>query len=165
MKAKNVSFGGAMAALALLLLYLTSVAPSGRFALIAAASYSVGICVSVMGIKLSVAAYAAISVLAFVLLPDKSVAVLFAIFFGNYPIIKLLIEKIRRLCLEWIVKIVVFNIYAVIGWLALSQFTVLDTKMVLPLLWLVLNAVFVIYDIMFNIVVTKILGMKKGRNL
>lgn len=165
MKSKNISFGGLMAALALLLLYMAGVVPSGRFGLIAASSYAIGICVAVMGIKLSFAAYAAVTVLSFVLIPDKTIALLFAIFFGNYPMVKLLIEKIRRLGIEWLVKIVVFNVYAIIGWFVLSQFTVIDTKIMLPLLWLVLNTVFVIYDIMFNIVVTRILIIKKGRNL
>lgn len=165
MKSRNISFGGIMAALSLLLLYLSNIAPSGRLALIAAASYATGVCVAVMGVNLGIVSYAAVALLGFLLLPDKTIAILFALFFGNYPIVKLLIEKIDRLWLEWIIKIIVFNIYAVLGWFVLSQFTVLDTKIIMPVLWLVLNAVFVIYDIMFNIVVTRILIVKKGRNL
>ncbi len=154
---KKISFCGIFAALSLLFLYITAVSPSGKLALIAAASYCIGLCVVWCGIKLGILAYVAVSVLSFVLVPNIMVAILFAAFFGCYPVIKVFIEKLKKLWLEWILKLAFFNMYFLITPITMYF------NMAVGLVIVALNIAFIIYDIMFNYVVTQI--VKRGRRL
>lgn len=166
MKSGKISVGGMLTALSLLLLYISSAAPSAKLALLAAASYCIGLCAVYAGVKYAACAYAAVSLLGFLIVPNKAYAVTFFVFFGNYPIIKLYIEKLDKLWLEWIIKIVAFNIYAAVVWAVCVKFMLFTTNAAsaLPILVVILNAAFVIYDFVFNFTVTKIL-MQKGRKL
>lgn len=53
--------------------------------------------------------YISISVLSLFLLPDKECALMYALFFGYYPIIKSSIDKINSFILRIILKLFVFN--------------------------------------------------------
>ena len=44
----------------------------------------------------------------FFLLAEKEAAILYLFFFGHYPILKGLIEKIKKAVIEWVLKISVF---------------------------------------------------------
>jgi hypothetical protein len=57
------------------------------------------------GRRWSLLAYAAVSLISILLLPTKAPAVLYAAFFGYYPIIKSLIERLGRPRLEWPLKL------------------------------------------------------------
>lgn len=164
---KKISYGGILAALSLLFLYITGVTPSGKLALVAASSYCIGLSIVYVGMKFSLVSYVAVSALGILLVPNKMVAVLFIIFFGTYPFLKCYIEKINKLALEWVLKIFAFNIYVLILlYIAIKVFMmtmVFDD--VFFILIMVLNIAFMIYDIMFNFVITKILMTKRGRNL
>lgn len=164
---KKISYGGVLAALSLLFLYITGVTPSGKLALIAASSYCIGLCIVWAGIKFSIVSYVAVSALSLILIPNKMVAVLFVIFFGTYPFLKCYIEKIQKLGLEWVVKIITFNIYVLILLMVAIKVFMMTIVFddVFFILIIVFNVAFVIYDIMFNFVITKILMTKRGRNL
>ncbi len=75
---------------------------------------------------------------------------LYTILMGLYPVLKGLIERMRKLVLEWVLKLVYFDAVLTILWFFFSA-------LVLPLLpekmsgvlfyYLIGNVVFVIYDI------------------
>jgi len=100
--------------------------------------------------------YATTTVLALLLLPVKTPAAMYALFFGYYPILK---EKLERLpaVLSWVLKIVIFNA-------ALAVMLVLAALLVLPdfalpegyaWLWVVVcTPVFVLYDVALTRVLT-----------
>ena len=46
--------------------------------------------------------------------------ILYILFFGYYPILKSVIEKIRKPVIEWLLKLAVFNAAAVASYLILS---------------------------------------------
>ena len=96
--------------------------------------------------------------------PNKEAAVLFAGFFGYYPILKGVLERIKRRQLEWILKILVFNMAVVLSYLAVVYLfgitEVLEDfgafgKWGIAAFWLAGNSVFVLYDI----VLTRLIGM------
>lgn len=67
-------------------------------------------------------AYAA-SLLPVLLLAEPEAKLLYVFFFGWYPIVKALIERMRRRIPEWIIKIAVFNVAVVAAYAALSLLT------------------------------------------
>jgi len=85
---------------------------------------------------------------------ETEAKMLFILFFGYYPILKAVIEKLRKQLLEWIIKIISFNTAVAVCYFALKLLT--DIKVddfgILgkygALIFLVLcNFAFVLYDI------------------
>ena len=53
--------------------------------------------------------YLAVSILSILFVPDKETALMYALFFGYYPIIKPSIEKIKVKVLPFLLKLLLFN--------------------------------------------------------
>ena len=139
-----------LAALQLVLLYLGTVMPSWKLALTAMAGIINAAVLIECGVSSSILSFAAVSALGIIVLPQKSLALLYIAFFGYYPLLKSAAEHIPGRTLEWAVKLVVFNVACAICWVALrfgfiTDFSLPDIALVF--LWLGLNVVFVIYDI------------------
>lgn len=109
------------------------------------------------GTRCAVGVYISVSLLSFLLVPDKECVLMYALFFGYYPIIKASIEKIKIKPLVYIAKFLVFN--ACITVAELISFYVFG----IPFFddgefssWLILafafmmNALFVLYDLMLG---------------
>lgn len=89
------------------------------------------------------------AVLSLVLVPQKSPAVMYALFFGYYPILKERFEKMRAVT-SWICKETVFNIalVAIIVCLKFILLTYADIPLAMYVIAIVLcEAVFVLYDV------------------
>jgi len=155
--ASRVALGGVLAALSLLLLYLSAMMPSGRIGMVAVAGLVPAAAVVSGGLATGFLCYGATAVLALLLVPDKGCALLYAIFFGLYPMIKGLIERLRKLPLELGLKLVFFNVILAIllGGFSALLFPLLPELMrnTLPL-FLLGNAVFLIYDYGFSKLIT-----------
>lgn len=101
--------------------------------------------------------FAVTAILSLLLLPNKTPAVMYAFFFGYYPILKEKLEKLQKV-LSWTLKIVIFNIALVLVFLAV-RFVLMPTVSVEPL-WLLIplialaEAVFVLYDIAMTRLIT-----------
>lgn len=94
--------------------------------------------------------YAVTSVLSLILLPNKSVAVIYAAFFGFYPILKEVFEKKNKV-IAWIFKEVTFNIALVVCF-AVLRFVIFIEAPSIPFAMYVIGAlllegVFVLYDV------------------
>ncbi|NLB28975.1 MAG: hypothetical protein GX823_01920 [Clostridiales bacterium] len=103
-------FSGAMAAGAIVFLFLGRVIPTGQLGFAAVASLFVAAVIIDIGAIWAVGAWVAASVLGFILLPGSSVIWMFALFFGYYPIVKLLAEKRFPKLGAWIAKFLIFYI-------------------------------------------------------
>lgn len=139
-----------LAALQLVLMYMGSVMPSWKLALTALAGIINAAVLVECGAVSAVLSFTAVSALGLLVMPQKSIALLYVLFFGYYPLIKSLAERTRNRVLEWVVKIAVFNFACAICWAALRFGFITDIVLpdiALVLLWLGLNVVFVIYDI------------------
>ena len=158
MRAKPVALGGSLAALSVLFLYLGSILPTGQIVLLAAASFCVGIAVAKLRVSYALVLYAAVSILALLLIPDKLVSVLYAVCLGNYPIVKLYIEKLEKLPLEWVCKIGAYVVYAaaVYGIYELLLGGLPELQYALWVVFAAGAAVFVIYDLAFSLFMTEI---------
>lgn len=157
----KVALGGVLGALSLVCMLLTII-PTATYALPAIAGVMLMPLVVEWGARFGLTVYAAVSVLALIMAPDKEAALLFVAFFGHYPIIKSLIEKhIRQLPIRWGIKFTVFNAcvvaaYALLVWLfafPMDEFEVFG----ISAMWLILlcgNAVFWLYDVALTRVIT-----------
>ena len=119
----KTALGGICAALMLALLFLLSVFPSATLAAPAVASVVMLLAVLELGKGWSVGVYAAASFLAIMVIPSKEAAVLFAVFFGYYPILKAVLEsRIRNRIVNWIIKILLFLIVMTVSYYLMIRF-------------------------------------------
>lgn len=155
-KSTQVAIGGMASALCLLLMFMTGMIPFATFALPAMAGIVLIAVVVEMGRSTAMMVYAAVSLLSLFMCPDKEAAMIFIGFFGFYPVIKGLLDRIRPKLLRMICKFATFNGAIVVSyWVIINLFGLDDIMeemgafgdMTLLLTWLMGCAVFVMFDI------------------
>lgn len=150
MDTKLLARGAILTALGEVLLYLAGLFPGGSLALTALAGLLPAALVISGGLKWGCLTWLATGALGLILLPNKAVALLYALVFGPYTLWKSRIERLGRLLPEWVLKLAVFNGVLAVFRLAFSGYFAQVTE-VLPvsgwILWAVLNLVFAVYDI------------------
>ncbi len=105
--------------------------------------------------KWAVTTYFVVSALCLVITPNYEASMLFILFMGYYPILKFYLDQLNNKVFSWSVKYIVFNLAAAVFFLAFQYvFTSVDLlegmdmfgRFALPLLWLMGNAFFWLYD-------------------
>jgi len=153
-KTKRITGGGICAALCIIMLLLSSYVPNLKLAFLFAASLVIGICILRYRLATAIMCYIATSAIAVFLLPNKFVGLAFLGLFGNYPIIKLYIEKTRKIVVEYIVKFILANIYLVLIYIvmvALESTEIFDFS--IYLLYFAGIALLLFYDLAFSFVI------------
>lgn len=152
--AAKVAYPAILSALALVLVYIGSVAPSGSWGIVAAAGLLPAAAVISVGLKAGFLCWAATAILAFLLVPDKFCVLLFGALFGLYPMVKSLIEQLRKKPLEYVLKLVFFNAAFTAVYLVMSAAVAASLPQVLGssvwVLYLAANVVFLLYDYGFS---------------
>ncbi|NLC67578.1 MAG: hypothetical protein GX754_02085 [Clostridiaceae bacterium] len=152
--ARKVALSGILAGVSVICLFLASVMPTSKLSLYALSSFIVSIIMAEYGTRAGVVFYILTSILAFLAVPDKTRIVPYIVFFGVYGIIKFHVEKINRIILEYVIKILYFNI-CVAAWLMLFREIFLpedaELKVSLWVVVLVLEAVFILYDYVYSL--------------
>ena len=157
----KVSLGGAVAAVGLVLMLITSLIPVGTYAFPAFAGMLTVLIVIEIGYGWAFAVYAATALLSFLLITDKEAALLYTVFLGFYPIVKSLIERIPSRLAQYVVKLILFN-SAMIGAFYIATLLLgipADSYAVFGMSapWLFLlagNVLFMIYDLCITRIVT-----------
>ena len=108
-KIKSLALSGVFAGLTLALMWTGSFLPSMDYALPAAAGALTLLLVLELNGVWALGVYAAVAALALLLLPVKGVPLLYAMFFGYYPVLKALLENKLPAWLAWACKLAVFN--------------------------------------------------------
>ena len=157
----KVSLGGAVAALSLVLMLLTSIIPFGTYAFPAFAGILLVLLVFNLGYAYAFAVYFVTAALSFLLVTDKEAALYYALFLGFYPILKGVIERIPSKPVQYIVKLALFNVcmiaafYIGITLLSIPKESFNLFGVYLPWVFLILgNIVFIIYDLCITRLVT-----------
>jgi len=119
---KKITVASIMTALSIVCLFGSAYLPTGRIVLLSITSMCVLITVSQCGLHYGWLQYVATSVLALLLIPFKLQVILFILFLGYYPMLKLHIEKIGKLWVEWIVKILFFTSLLIVSYFILKYF-------------------------------------------
>ncbi|MBQ7968571.1 MAG: hypothetical protein IJ292_01985 [Clostridia bacterium] len=150
---KKMSFCSILCALSVVILSLGSVFEIIDISTAALASFIVIIAMLELGGYYPVLLYLATSVLSILLLPTKTVAFMYLLFFGFYPILKKYLERLP-FWISWIAKFVVFNII-ILGYLFLAKNLIFpDIENVKIYLILLLNVIFFTLDISLTLFVT-----------
>lgn len=154
-KSEQVALCGMVAALCTLLLFMTGMFPFSTYALPALAGLLMVAVAVETGPSWAYTLYAAVSILSFIMTPDKEAMLMFVMFFGHYPVTKLLIEKIKSIVLRCGAKFVCFNSCTVAAYLiiiylfrmteVLEDFGDFGKYSVLVLM-LLGNLLFIVYD-------------------
>ncbi len=145
----RVALGALMTALTLVFMYISNLIPTARVAFVAAASLFVTAAVIEGGLSTGIFVAVGGGALAALFLPDKTAALLFALFFGYYPVLKSIAERATSRVLQWAVKIAVFNLAFCAVWFLFGALVFDQAVLDAPLIgiWALLNGVFVLYDI------------------
>ena len=158
---KNIALGGIVAALSLAMMFLTSVLPFGVYAFPTFAGILLVVIVIEMGYSWAVSVFAVVALLSFLLVANKEAALYYAAFLGFYPIIKSLLEHIKRKWLCYLLKFLIFNICMIIAfYIGISVLSIPKESfelfgLYLPWLFLIAgNIFFVLYDVCVTRLVT-----------
>ncbi len=154
-KTKKIALNGILGAVAVICLLLAVIMPTSRISLYALSSFFVAVSIIESGARAGWLFYAATSLLALIIVPDKLGIVPYAIFFGLYGIIKFYIEKLDRIVLEYILKFLFFNACMGIAvWAARDLFGFpVSSKLPWWALIIALEVVFFIYDYVYTLFV------------
>ena len=158
MKARKswaMAYCGMAAALSVALMLLGAILPLAMFIAPAVAGFLIlTVCVE-CGRKMAFTSYAAVSLLGLLFVPDKEVALIFAVLLGYYPLVKSAFERIRPAFLRVGCKLLLCNA-AVLAMYSLLYLLfpageaaqeLKNTVLWLTLLTLALgNAAFLLYD-------------------
>lgn len=153
----KVAFCGVLAALSTVVLFFTGIVPIATLALPAIAGCLLVPVVAELGTIWGFGVYAVCSVLAFLLAPDREAALFYLLFFGYYPVLTGVLDRIKNRPLQMAVKLLVFNA-AVVLETVLSVFVLgipwenIDFlgKATPVVLLLLANVVFLLYDRALN---------------
>ena len=154
-KSWAMAYCGIVAALCVALMLLGAVIPIAMFIAPAVAGFLIAtVCVE-CGLQMALTAYAAVSLLALLFVPDKEVALIFTVLLGYYPLVKPKFERIRPALLRGVCKLLLCNgavlamyglIYLLVPMGIISQ-ELRTTAMAATLVTLAMgNVAFLLYD-------------------
>lgn len=159
----KVSLGGIIAALCLVMMFLTAVFPLLNITL----PLFAGMLITVVAIEVSTSwafvTYAVVAVLAFFVTPDKEAWLFFTFFFGYYPVAKSYFEAMKRKAVCWLCKIISFNVsIVIIFYITMNILGTLDlfeefgfyNEWLIPALLVAGNLIFLLYDHTLTIIIT-----------
>ena len=149
---KRLTVCAMLSALGVVLLYLGSLIEVLDISMAVIASLTCVIAVIEYGKSAPWAIYGVTALLSLILLPNKTPAAFYALFFGFYPILKEKFEKHNR-AVSWVLKEAVFNVCLVIMAIATyflttaGENTLFSSPIFLAIMALGAELVFVMYDI------------------
>lgn len=142
-----------LTALGVILLLLANVLPGGRIGFFVIASFPVCAALLMYGPGWSAAVFAVTAALAFALFPGVT-SIAYAAFFGYYPVLKSLFERVRRTWLGWVLKFALYSAVFVLYRFAVPVLFTPWTALRSPwLLYPVGAVVFAVYDWCYSLVI------------
>ena len=155
-KSKDLTLGAIITVLSVLLLLLTSILITSKVFLVCLASFLISILILETKVNIAVISYVATVILSVILVPNKLIIAPYVLFFGYYGIMKYFIEKIDRLALEYILKLVNFNIYVFLNYKLLTVFIKDNIRFPLTtgIILIGLQVFFLVYDYVFSLFIS-----------
>lgn len=109
----RVALGGIVSALCLLCMFLAGIMPLFYLILPMAAGILLMIIAEEVSVGWAWLTYLAVDILSLLITADKESALVFIMLFGHYPMVRLMIEKLKFKPLKYILKGLIFNVCAV----------------------------------------------------
>ncbi|MDR0491680.1 MAG: hypothetical protein LBH28_10605 [Oscillospiraceae bacterium] len=151
-KTRTLALSAILSAFAFISLFIASVWPAAQMSLAAFSSIFVAAAVIESSLSAGVYVFVCSSLLSIILLPDKTASLLFILFFGYYPVIKSLIERLGAIPLQWLLKLVVFNAALSVVYFFLKEliFDFGDDSPGLLIVYIAGSAIFALFDYGFT---------------
>lgn len=166
----KIALAGIVCALSLVVMLLTAL-PTLTVGLPVLAGALLMVLVIELGVKWGFLGYLTVAFLGLLLTPSLESKLLFVLFFGYYPVVKALLERLNSKILSFGAKLLLFNAAMVVAYFILMKVTsAVDTAdfmifgMYLP--WVVLlfgNVVFLVYDVALTRVIATYLRVWQPR--
>jgi len=150
--AKKVALSGMLLAMTVISLYFASFLPM-KLSLYALSSFLISVIIIEFDIKAGWVFYLS-SCLLSLIIPDKITLIPYVLFFGMYGIVKFYIERLRRILIEYIIKLIYFNIFVLIAVLLLKKLELIPVKFQNQPLWIliaVMEVLFILYDYVYTL--------------
>ncbi len=154
MKTNKLAGGGITTALCTLMLLIASIVPNVKLSLLFASSIAMAICLLRYKTSSYLISFLAVSLLSLFIAPNKFLPLAFLAFFGNYPLVKLYIEKIKNIYLEYFIKFIAANIYLFAIYIilkALGEASFFDFSLIV--LYIVGIVMMLFYDLAFSFII------------
>ncbi len=144
-----------LAALGVAFLFLGSTLPSARLAVSALAGFFAAAALMMYGFGWAAGVYAVTAALALLILPAKLCAILYAGFFGLYPLVKSFLEShLRAQPLCWAAKLGVYTLAFFVWWLVTAGVGMPEGLLSRwYVLWPLGAAAFAVYDVCFSFLI------------
>lgn len=148
-RTQKLTTAALLTALCVVLMAAACVLPAGSLAALIVASMMPVAAVIRCGLGWGALCYAATAALVLLLFPGRLKGLCFVMVLGHYGVVKSLIERLRRLPLEWLCKLLAFNGTLALCWRTYTALfaSQLVLPLALPLAWALGNAAFVFYDL------------------
>lgn len=149
----KIAFCGIIAALGVVIMFLSGVVPVATIALPALAGCFLIPVVAECNVRWGFGVFAVTAIISFFLSADREAFLMYLLFFGYYPVLYAVLDRMRNKIAKYVVKFLVFNA-AVIGETLIATYVfsipfeeigILGGFTAIVLL-LAANVVFVIYD-------------------
>ena len=147
--------GAVITAASVILIYLSTIIPGNKLFLLSIASCLIPVAVVTTSLKNSFIIYLSTLILAFLMSGLTTAVIAYALFFGVYGIIKYYIEKIRKLPIEILLKLLYFNICLFVFYNILKLFTSTSLNFKLSIYIFIIGAelIFVFYDYFLTVMI------------
>ncbi len=172
----KVALGGMLIALSVVIL-LPTVFEGLIYTMAAMSGLMTMFAVVELNKKWAMAIYAATSILGVLFVPNKETVVLYIAFFGYYPVLKALIESRFGRVLEYTAKFALFNVTVILAYVAMIKLLGMPfdkvmgiegengfiAEYIVPIMLLLGNLVFILFDILLTKCVTLYLRVWQKR--
>ena len=156
--ASNVAKGWLLVALTLVILYAANFITFNTLFLLGLTSALIPLAIIISDVPTSIMVYAASAILSYLIIPDKTLWLLYTIVFGPYGIVKLFIEKRRSTIIEIILKLIYFNAVIAFTFFIYKSFFMPNAELQysIALVILVGNIAFFVFDYVLTVFVNSI---------
>ncbi len=151
-RVKRITLSGILLAFTVISVFLAATLPTSKLSLYALSSLFMAVIIIEFGTRAGWAFYLASAILSVLLVPWLEV-IPFIVFFGVYGLIKLYIERIPGRVIEYVLKLIYFNICLALGLFFLKEIILGGINLTAPvyIIAAVLELVFLLYDYIYTL--------------
>ncbi|EMS72192.1 hypothetical protein [Ruminiclostridium cellobioparum] len=151
-RVKRITLSGILLAFTVISVFLAATLPTSKLSLYALSSLFMAVIIIEFGTRAGWAFYLASAILSVLLVPRLEV-IPFIVFFGVYGLIKLYIERIPGRVIEYVLKLIYFNICLALGLFFLKEIILGGINLTAPvyIIAAVLELVFLLYDYIYTL--------------
>lgn len=153
---KKIALSGILVAFSSAALLLENILPTGKLGFYVLSAFLLSVIIMECGLASGWVSYIAVSIISFLIVPEKIAVLPYIMFFGIYALIKSHIERLDKVIIEWILKFVFFNVSLYFLWnVAVSVLHLIpgDLFDALPtvVIVLILQILFFLFDWLFSL--------------